>query len=149
MSKLLATAMAVAGIATAIGNDLTSAVSDSCPVPLSLLRGSATAIGTCSGDLDIIGGVPEVIHSSSTPPTGIAVDPDHNIFYTYARNMEEQNYTLTKATSFTDGEPWPSKEWQTCADGQNASTCFVNVQNVVLDSVGGFWVIDSGVPHGA
>lgn len=149
MSKLLVATMAMAGLATALQNGSTSAVPDSCPVPLSLQRNSTTPIGICSSDLEVIGGVPEVIHSSSIPPTGIAVDPEHNIFYTYARNMEEQNYTLTKATSFTGEEPWPSKEWQTCDDGQNASTCFVNVQNVVLDSVGGFWVIDSGVPHGA
>lgn len=145
MSKLLF----LAGVATAISNGTTVTESSSCPVPLTWLRNDTTPIGICTSDLDVIGNVPEAIHAGSVPPTGIAVDPEQNIYFTYARNMEKQNYTLTKATSFTEETPWPSEEWQNCADGQNASTCFVNVQNVVLDSVGGWWVIDSGVPNGA
>lgn len=62
--------------------------------------------------------------------------------------MEVQDYTLTKATNFTSQVPWPSEEWQNCNEGQNVSECFVNVQNVVLDAIGQFWVIDSGVPNG-
>lgn len=130
------------------GNSSTSAESASCLTPLPWLRNDTTPIGICTSDLDVVGDVPEVIHEGAIPPTGIAVDPEENIFFTYARNMEYQNHTLTKAVSFTEEVPWPSEEWQNCAEGQDASTCFVNVQNVVLDAVGGWWVIDSGVPHG-
>lgn len=38
---------------------------------------------------------------------------------------------------------------QNCTEGQNASTCFINVQNVVLDSVNQLWIVDSGIPPGA
>lgn len=142
-------ALAMTGVATAIRNGSTSSVQDNCSVPSSWLRNDTAPIGFCSSDLEVLGDVPEVVHEGKVPPTGITVDPEQNIYFTYARNMEKQIYTLTKATSFTDEVPWPSEEWQNCSDGQNASTCFVNVQNVVLDSVGGFWVIDSGVPNGA
>lgn len=148
MSKFLATALTGAAVAQALGSN-GSSPAVSCPTPLSQLRNDTTPIGICPSDLDVIGGVPEAVHASVRAPTGITVDPDHNLFFTYARNMETQNYTVTKATSFTDEAPWPSEEWQNCADGQNASTCFVNVQNIVLDSIGGWWVIDSGVPNGA
>ncbi|CAN8096990.1 unnamed protein product [Discula destructiva] len=144
MSKHFAAA-ALAVVATA----QVSAAAYSCPTPLSQLRNGTTPVGICAADLDVIGNAPEAVHSGERGATGIAVDPEHNIFFTYARNMEAQNYTVTKATSFTTEEPWPSAEWQNCADGQNASTCFVNVQNIVLDSVGGWWLIDSGVPNGA
>lgn len=148
MSRFLTAALAAAAVAQAVStNGSSSAIS--CPTPLSKLRNATTPIGICPSDLEVIGNDVEAVHSSVRAPTGITVDPDHNLFFTYARNMEKQNYTVTKATSFTDEAPWPSEEWQNCADGQNASTCFVNVQNIVLDSVGGWWVIDSGVPNGA
>ncbi|RAL62047.1 hypothetical protein DID88_002534 [Monilinia fructigena] len=121
----------------------------SCPVPLSQQRTSLTTIGLCSADLDVIGPNLEAVHEGKIPPTGLAVDLDANLFFTYARNMEPQNWTLTKATGFNSEVPWPSEEWQNCKSGQNASECFVNVQNVVLDAEGVFWVIDSGVPNGA
>lgn len=146
MSKYLAVAVALAGAAAALA---TSNSTSACPTPLSQLREDTTPIGSCSAELDVIGDVLETVHESERAPTGIAVDPEHNIFFTYARNMEPQNWTVTKATGFTTEEPWPSEEWQNCAEGQNASTCFVNVQNIVLDSVGGWWVIDSGLPNGA
>lgn len=147
MSKLFTAALAGVAAAQAVNSNGSSAIS--CPTPLSELRNNTTPIGICPSDLDVIGNDVEAVHASVRAPTGITVDPDHNLFFTYARNMEKQNYTVTKATSFTDEEPWPSEEWQNCADGQNASTCFVNVQNIVLDSVGGWWLIDSGVPNGA
>lgn len=140
-------ALAVAAAATR--NDSCPTAPPGCPVPYSSFRNDSDPIGACPGDLHVIGGDPEVIHEGSIAPTGIAVDPEHNIFFTYARNMQRQRYTMTRATSFTEEVPWPSEEWQDCAEGQNASTCFVNVQNVVLDSVGGWWVIDSGIPNGA
>lgn len=147
MSKFFTAALVGVAAAQAVSTNGSSGVS--CPTPLSKLRNNTTPIGICPGDLDVIGNDVEAVHASVRAPTGITVDPDHNLFFTYARNMEKQNYTVTKATSFTDEVPWPSEEWQNCGDGQNASTCFVNVQNIVLDSVGGWWVIDSGVPNGA
>jgi hypothetical protein len=120
-----------------------------CPVPLSAQRNNDTIVGICPSDLDVIGGTLEPVHDCVKAPTGIAVDRQHNVYFTYARNSEPQNWTLTKATGFNTEEPWPSAEWQNCAPGQNASTCFVNVQNLVLDDFGRFWVIDSGVPYGA
>lgn len=149
MSKYLAAAAALAGVATAQTFSNASAVFSSCPTPLSQQRNATTPVGLCPADLDVIGDVPEPVHAGERGATGIAVDPEHNIYFTYARNMEPQNWTVTKATGYTTEEPWPSEEWQNCAEGQNASTCFVNVQNIVLDAVGGWWLIDSGVPNGA
>lgn len=54
-----------------------------------------------------------------------------------------------KCTSFNDEEPWPTAAWQNCTEGQDPSTCFINVQNVVLDSIGQLWVVDSGIPADA
>lgn len=124
-------------------------VNGTCPIPLSQQRTNLTTIGQCSADLDVIGPGLEAVHEYVRAPTGLGLDPDGNIFFTYARNMEPQNWTLTKATGFNSEAPWPSAAWQNCAAGQNASECFVNVQNVVLDAEGTFWVIDSGVPNGA
>lgn len=126
----------------------TSGFPETCPIILSAQRDNDTTIGICESDFDVVGGDLEAVYEGARAPTGIAVDPDLNIFFTYARNMEVQNYTLTKATSLTSEVPWPSEEWQNCNDGQNASECFVNVQNVVLDAENVFWVIDSGVPNG-
>ncbi|KAI9643247.1 hypothetical protein NHQ30_007863 [Ciborinia camelliae] len=126
-----------------------AAATTTCPVPLSQQRNNLTTIGLCSADLDVIGAELHAVHEYVRAPTGLAVDLESNLFFTYARNMEPQTWTLTKATGFTTEVPWPSEAWQTCATGQNASECFVNVQNVVLDAEGVFWVIDSGVPYGA
>lgn len=99
--------------------------------------------------MDVFGPDLEPVFQGERAPTGIAVSPDYGIYLTYARNMEKQNWTLTKASNFTSEVPWPSEDWQNCKDGQNVSTCFVNVQNVILDDKNLFWVIDSGVPNGA
>lgn len=149
MFKVLGSTGVLAVAVSAMRDDSSSSAAPNCPVPYSLTLNDSDPIGACPSDLQVIGGVPELIHESTIAPTGIAVDPQHNVFFTYARNMQKQNYTMTKATSFTEEVPWPSEEWQNCTEGQNASTCFVNVQNVVLDSIGGWWVIDSGVPNGA
>lgn len=149
MLRVLGSTAALSRVAAAIRDGSSSTASPYCPVPYSSTRNDSDPIGACSSDLQVIGDGPEVVHEGAIPPTGIAVDPDHNVFLTYARNMQRQNYTITKATSSTEEVPWPTEEWQNCAEGQNASTCFINVQNVVLDSVGGWWVIDSGVPNGA
>ncbi|QSZ33412.1 hypothetical protein DSL72_004980 [Monilinia vaccinii-corymbosi] len=102
-----------------------------CSIPLSQQHTSLTTIGLCSADLDVIGPNLEAIHESTIPPTGLALDSDASLFFTYARNREPQKWTLTKATGFITEVPWPSEEWQNCKAGQNASECFVKVQNVV------------------
>lgn len=145
MLYTLAASLSLVAAATALGYP----DQDTCPTPLSTLRTSNTTVGICPSDLDVIGGELVPVHDSTTAPTGIAVDRDANIYFTYARNSEPQNWTLTKATGFDTEEPWPSAEWQNCKEDQDASTCFVNVQNLVLDDKGLFWVIDSGVPYGA
>lgn len=150
MATVFAPAVVLAGsVAAAFFGCLSSTELRNCPIPYSSTCNDSEPIGLCSSDLDVIGNVPEAVHEGLVPPTGIGLDPDHNIFFTYARNMEKQKYSLTKAISFTEEIPWPSEEWQDCSEGQNVSTCFVNVQNIVLDSDGGWWVLDSGIPNGA
>ncbi len=110
---------------------------------------SNSTIGVCPQDFAVIGGALEAVHESITPPTGIAVDASMNVYLTYPRNgaLTPNNVVLT--TSFTGEEPWPSAEIQNCTVGQDPSTCFINVQNVVLDSLGQMWVVDNGYPPGA
>lgn len=120
-----------------------------CPAAGSQLRTNTTPIGYCPGDFDIRGPRLEVVYESARAPTGLGLAPNGDIYFTYARNMEVQKWTLTKKVNFTSDVPWPSEEWQNCAPGQDVAKCFVNVQNVVLDAEGVFWVIDSGVPNGA
>ncbi|RDI85296.1 hypothetical protein Vi05172_g4846 [Venturia inaequalis] len=120
-----------------------------CPAAGSQLRTDTTPIGYCPGDFDIRGPRLEVVYESALAPTGLGLAPNGDIYFTYARNMEVQKWTLTKKVNFTSEVPWPSEKWQNCAAGQDVATCFVNVQNVVLDAEGVFWVIDSGVPNGA
>lgn len=108
-------------------------------------------LGLCPGDFTIIGGTLEPIHESATPPAGLAVDADSALYLAYPRNgaggsAEAPNVVL--AASFTGEEPWPSAEMQHCAAGQDPATCFVNVQNVVLDSLGLMWAVDSGMVPG-
>jgi hypothetical protein len=52
-------------------------------------------------------------------------------------------------TSFNDEKPWPNAAIQNCTSGQDPSTCFINVQNVVRDDKGRLWIVDSGIPAGA
>lgn len=112
------------------------------------ITSSPTTVGVCPQDFTIIGGALEPIHDSAEVPTGLAVDPDLNIYLTYPRNAANSTDNVVICTSYTDEEPWPSAEIQRCAEGQDPSTCFVNVQNVVLDSLGQMWAIDSGIPFG-
>lgn len=116
-----------------------------CPDPA--LSSSNTTNGVCVQDFKIIGGALEAVHESTLAPTGLAVDLDENIYLTYPRNFETGTNAVTVATSFTDEEPWPSAEIQNCQPGQNVSECFINIQNLVLDSQGQFWVLDSGIPY--
>jgi hypothetical protein len=38
---------------------------------------------------------------------------------------------------------------QNCIASQDPRTCFINVQNIVLDDRGRLWVVDSGIPFNA
>lgn len=116
-----------------------------CPDPA--LSSSNTTNGVCVQDFKIIGGALEAVHEGTHAPTGLAVDLDENIYLTYPRNFENATNAVTIASSFTDEEPWPSANIQNCQPGQNVSECFINIQNLVLDAHGQFWVLDSGIPY--
>lgn len=91
----------------------------------------------------------EIVHESQKPPTGLAVDSSHNIYLTYPRNFGSSEYNVVICTSFKDEQPWPTTAIQNCTAGQDPSTCFINVQNVVRDDLGRLWVVDSGIPYNA
>ena len=122
-----------------------TAAAQSCP-PLPVGNGT---IGACPQDFSIISPPLEAVHESQQAPTGLAVDNDLNIYLTYPRNSGYTPKNVVIATNFTGEIPWPSAAIQNCAPGQNASTCFINVQNVVLDSIGQMWIVDSGIPVNA
>lgn len=105
-------------------------------------------IGLCPTDFAIIGPELQPVHESIKPPTGLAVDSNLNIYLTYPRNTGPTPNNVVLCTSYTDEVPWPNAEIQNCTSGQNASECFINVQNVVLDSLDQMWVVDSGIPVG-
>ncbi|KAF2188400.1 hypothetical protein K469DRAFT_737681 [Zopfia rhizophila CBS 207.26] len=88
------------------------------------------------------------VHSSTSPPTGLAIDPSLNIYLTYPRNSGPTPNNVVICQTYTTEEPWPNASIQNCSSGQNASECFINVQNVVLDSLNQMWVVDSGIPAG-
>lgn len=117
-----------------------------CPAPISK-EGNST-IGVCPTDFTIIGPQLEPVHESKSAPTGLAIDPNLVLYLTYPRNFGPTPNNVVKCTSFDTEEPWPSAAIQNCTAGQNASTCFINVQNVVLDSVNQLWIVDSGIPPG-
>lgn len=118
-----------------------------CPQPISPQSPNAT-IGVCPNDFTIIGPALESVHESKNAPTGLAVDPSLNIYLTYPRNSGATPVNVVICTSFTDEVPWPNAQIQNCTAGQNASECFINVQNVVLDSINQLWIVDSGIPPG-
>jgi hypothetical protein len=105
--------------------------------------------GAYPQDFSVVGPQLHAVHDSQTPPTGLAVDSKHNIYLTYPRNMGQTPNNVVICTGFNDEKPWPNAHIQNCTDGQDPSTCFVNVQNVVLDSIGQLWVVDSGFPYDA
>lgn len=117
--------------------------------PSTALTSSNSTLGVCPQDFTIIGGQLEAVHESVNAPTGLAVDSDSNVYLTYPRNAANLTNTVVICTSFTDEEPWPNADIQRCQPGQNASECFINVQNVVLDSIGQMWVVDTGIPYGS
>lgn len=109
--------------------------------------GSGYTIGAYPQDFTLVGPPLQAIHESQKPPTGLAVDNSNNIYLTYPRSSGQTPNAVTICTSFTSESPWPSASIQNCTTTQNASTCFVNVQNVVLDSIGQLWIVDSGIPY--
>ncbi|CAJ2500063.1 Uu.00g029160.m01.CDS01 [Anthostomella pinea] len=103
-------------------------------------------LGTSPTDFTIIGPALQAVHESVQPPTGLALDNDYNIYLTYPRNSGQTPSNVVIADNFTSESPWPSASIQNCTAGQDVSTCFLNVQNVVLDSIGQMWIVDSGIP---
>lgn len=105
--------------------------------------------GAYPQDFNVVGPVLEAVHDSQQPPTGLAVDSALNIYLTYPRNFGQTPNNVVICTDFNNEQPWPSAEIQNCTAGQDPSTCFINVQNVVLDSIGQLWIVDSGIPYNA
>ncbi|KAF2856250.1 hypothetical protein T440DRAFT_103461 [Plenodomus tracheiphilus IPT5] len=91
----------------------------------------------------------EAVHDSQKPSTGLAVDSVHKLYLTYPRNAGQTPNNVVICTSFNDEEPWPSSTMQNCVAGQDPSTCFINVQNIIRDDRGRLWVVDSGIPYNA
>lgn len=105
--------------------------------------------GAYPQDFSIVGPSLEAIHDSQSPSTGLAVDNNHNLYLTYPRNAGQTASNVVICTSFNDEKPWPNAAIQNCTSGQDPSTCFINVQNIVLDDRGRLWIVDSGIPAGA
>ncbi|OQO12346.1 hypothetical protein B0A48_02988 [Cryoendolithus antarcticus] len=105
--------------------------------------------GAYAQDFSIIGAEIEAVHDSQQAPTGLAIDTHHNIYLTYPRNSGSTPSNVVICTSFNDEKPWPNAAIQNCTSGQDPSTCFINVQNVVLDSLSQLWIVDSGIPYNA
>jgi hypothetical protein len=105
--------------------------------------------GAYPQDFSIVGPPLEAIHDSQSPSTGLAVDVNHNLYLTYPRNAGPTPSNVVICTSFNDEKPWPNAAMQNCTAGQDPSTCFINVQNVVRDDKGRLWVVDNGIPAGA
>jgi hypothetical protein len=105
--------------------------------------------GAYPQDFTVVGQSLEAIHDSQKPSTGLAVDINHNLYLTYPRNAGPTPNNVVICTSFNDEKPWPNAAIQNCTVGQDPSTCFINVQNVVRDDKGRLWVVDSGIPAGA
>ena len=106
----------------------------------------ATGHGAYPQDYPVVGPPLEVVHESQKPPTGLAIDINHNIYLTYPRNAGPTPNNVVICTSFNDEQPWPNAAIQNCTAGQDPSTCFINVQNIVRDDMGRLWVVDSGIP---
>lgn len=103
--------------------------------------------GAYPQDFSIVGPDLEAVHDSQKPSTGLAVDNQHNLYLTYPRNAGQTPNNVVMCTSFNDEIPWPNAAMQNCTAGQDPSTCFINVQNIVLDDVNRLWVVDSGIPY--
>lgn len=105
--------------------------------------------GAYPQDFNLIGQALEAVHDSQRPSTGLAVDNQHKLYLTYPRNAGSTPSNVVICTSFNDEVPWPNVAIQNCTADQDPSTCFINVQNIVLDDVSRLWVVDSGIPYGS
>ncbi|KAK0785052.1 hypothetical protein LTR91_015058 [Friedmanniomyces endolithicus] len=103
--------------------------------------------GAYPQDFNVVGPALEAVHDSQSAPTGLAVDTALNLYLTYPRNFGQTPNNVVICTDFNNEKPWPSAEIQNCTTGQDPTTCFLNVQNVVLDSIGQLWIVDSGIPY--
>ncbi|KAK0254702.1 hypothetical protein B0A54_08607 [Friedmanniomyces endolithicus] len=103
--------------------------------------------GAYPQDFNVVGSALEAVHDSQSAPTGLAVDTALNLYLTYPRNFGQTPNNVVICTDFNNEKPWPSAEIQNCTTGQDPTTCFLNVQNVVLDSIGQLWIVDSGIPY--
>ena len=93
----------------------------------------------------------EVVHeiyNLTTFPTGVAVSEDNRIFINFPRSASNNSITLSVADGFDTTVAYPNASIQTCQPGQNVSTCFVNVQSVVIDSAQRIWALDTGAGPG-
>lgn len=93
----------------------------------------------------------EVVHeiyNLTTFPTGVAVDLDNRIFINFPRSASNNDITLGLADSFNTTIAYPNASIQSCLPGQNVSTCFVNIQSVVIDSAQRLWALDTGAGPG-
>ena len=102
-------------------------------------------------DFTVTGPFLELVHELYDEfPTGVAVDLKGRIFVNYPRSSVNASKTVGIVTNFTAEAAWPNDAIQNCQPGQNASTCFVNVQSVVIDSTQErMWILDTGIPPGA
>ncbi|KAF1944510.1 hypothetical protein EJ02DRAFT_371382 [Clathrospora elynae] len=105
--------------------------------------------GAYPQDFTLVGSPLEAIHDSQKPSTGLAIDSEHNLYLTYPRNDGQTPNNVVICTSYNDEKPWPNARIQNCTNGQDPSTCFINVQNIVRDDRGRLWVVDSGIPYNA
>lgn len=103
--------------------------------------------GAYPQDFNVVGQELEAVHDSQKPSTGLAVDNENKLYLTYPRNASPTPSNVVICTSFNDEQPWPNAAMQNCTVDQDPSTCFINVQNIVLDDVNRLWVVDSGIPY--
>ncbi|KAK0323500.1 hypothetical protein LTR82_005247 [Friedmanniomyces endolithicus] len=90
--------------------------------------------GAYPQDFNVVGPALEAVHDSQTAPTGLAeLRPDSQQRSNLHRLQQRE------AVAFS-GDP-------ELHDGPEPTTCFLNVQNVVLDSIGQLWIVDSGIPY--
>lgn len=114
-----------------------------CPSPIACPN---TTLGICPTDFTIRGPPLIPVHEFTRAPTGLAVDHAETVYLTYPRNSGATPSNVVRCTNFTAEEPWPNAAIQNCTTDQDPSTCFINVQNVVLDSQNVLWAVDSGIP---
>ena len=74
--------------------------------------------GVYPQDFNVVGPPLEPVHDSQNPPTGLAVDTNHNVYLTYPRNQRPTPNNVVKCVDFNNEVPWPSAAIQNCRPGQ-------------------------------